>query len=130
MRALTTTLFIALCGCASTAKTVASDRQSALDALLTEHWEWVMQTYPEFASILGDQRYNDRWTDQSAAAIAANFEKEREFLARFEAIDTTGFGVQEKLSRELMVRQLREDLESARFEDWLMPIDQMGGAHI
>src|SRR5262245_16256531 len=103
MRAFVATALLLFSGCASTPKTAASDQQKALDALLHEHWEWVMQTYPEFASMLGDQRYNDRWTDQSAAAIAANYEKEREFLARFEAIDTTGFDVQEALNQQLMV---------------------------
>src|SRR5687768_7519801 len=75
-------------------------------------------------------RYNDRWSDQSLAAVQANLEKQREWLAKFEAIDTTGFSVQEALNQQLMVRSLREELEGARFEEWLMPIDQMSGVHL
>lgn len=105
-------------------------RRKKLDALLAEHWEWAMQTYPEFASILGDMRFNDRWTDQSPAAIAANQEKQRAFLAKFEAVDTAGFPDQEILNQQLMVRSLRQELEGVRFQEWLMPIDQMGGFHI
>lgn len=108
----------------------ADARRKKLDALLHEHWEWVMQTSPEFASILGDLRYNDRWSDQSPAAIAAAQAKQRELLAKFEAVDTTGFSEQDTLNQQLMVRALRQDLEAVRFEEWLMPIDQMGGFHL
>ena len=48
----------------------------------------------------------------------------------FEAIDTAGFPEQERLSRDLMIRGLREQIEGARFKDWEMPIDQMNGLHI
>ncbi|MGH9508716.1 MAG: DUF885 domain-containing protein, partial [Terriglobales bacterium] len=52
------------------------------------------------------------------------------FLARFEAIDTTGFPEQEALNKELMVRDLREELEGARFKNWRMPVNQFFGIHI
>jgi uncharacterized protein (DUF885 family) len=106
------------------------ERRKALDALLAEQWEWVMRIAPEFASILGDKRYNDRWSDTSSAAIAARHEERKAFLARFEAIDTTGFPEQEVLNQQLMVHNLRSAIEGQRFEDWLMPVDQMGGFHI
>ena len=60
--------------------------------------------HPEIASILGDHRYDDRWTDHSPEAIAAEHAKQKEYLARFDAIDTTGFPEQEALNKELMVR--------------------------
>jgi uncharacterized protein (DUF885 family) len=51
-------------------------------------------------------------------------------LARFEAIDTTGFPEQEVLNRTLMVRNLREYLDGARFRPWLMPVTQIEGFHL
>lgn len=105
-------------------------RRQALSALLARHWEHSLQSQPEFASILGDRRYNDRWSDMSAQAIADRLEQTRTFLQEFEAIDTNGFPEQDALNQRLMVRSLREELDSARFEDWLMPINQFGGIHI
>jgi uncharacterized protein (DUF885 family) len=105
-------------------------RRKALDALLAEHWQYGLERSPEFASIIGDKRYNDRWSDMSLEAIAADLVKTKEFLARFEAIDTTGFPDQDALNRRLMVRDLKHELDTARFEDWLMPIDQQQGVHI
>ncbi len=106
------------------------DRRHQLTALLDERWQYTLRTSPEFASVLGDRRYNDRWSDLSLDAIAADLAQSRQFLTRFEAIDTTGFPDQEVLNQQLMVRQLKERIDDARFEGWLMPIDQFSGLHI
>src|SRR5437763_10954728 len=90
-------------------------RRDALNKLLAEQWEYNLSHSPEFASILGDKRWNDKLSDFSQAAIDADLVKTAEFLKRFEAIDTTGFPEQEKLNQELMLRGLNETLEGARF---------------
>lgn len=105
-------------------------RRKALDALLAEQWEYTLSRNPEFASILGDKRWNDRLGDLSQRAIEENLAKTREFLARFEAIDASGFTEQEALNKSLMVRQLKEQLEAARFKDWEMPVNQISGLHL
>ncbi|HEY2031227.1 MAG TPA: DUF885 domain-containing protein [Myxococcales bacterium] len=107
-----------------------SARVAQLNALLAEQWEYNLRTNPEFASILGDKRYNDQLSDLSQKAIDAEIAKDREFLARFEAIDAAGFPDQDALNRALMIRQLREGLEGVKFKDWEMPVSQFGGLHI
>jgi uncharacterized protein (DUF885 family) len=82
-------------------------RRKALDSLLKEEWEYHLRTNPEFASIIGDKRYNDRLSDFSQAFIDRDLRATAAFLGRFEAIDTSGFPAQEKLNQELMVRQGR-----------------------
>ncbi|HYE72888.1 MAG TPA: DUF885 family protein, partial [Blastocatellia bacterium] len=101
-----------------------------LQALLKEQWEYTLRTSPEFASILGDKRYNDKLSDFSQAAIERDLQQSRIFLQKFEAIDTTGFPEQEKLNRDLMVNNLRQQLEGARFKSWEMPVNQFIGIHI
>lgn len=105
-------------------------RRAALNALLDERWQYVLRTQPEFASILGDDRYNDRWSDVSPQAIAADLAETKRFLERFTAINTGGLSDQEVLSQVLMIRQLQEALDHAKFEDWLMPINQFDGLHL
>jgi uncharacterized protein (DUF885 family) len=105
-------------------------RRKALADLITEHWEYNLKTNPEFASILGDKRYNDRWSDNTPAAIDANLKELAAFRQRFEAIDTTGFPEQEALNKTLMVRDLKETLDNARFKNWEMPVAQNYGIHI
>jgi uncharacterized protein (DUF885 family) len=106
------------------------ERRAQLTALLAEHWEYTLKRAPELASIIGDPRYNDRWSDMSPEAIAADLAQTQRFLDRFAAIDATGFPEQEALNQELMVRGLRQTLDDARFEDWLQPVNQQGGVHI
>ena len=106
------------------------DRRKQLNDLLGEQWEYVMRTHPEFASYLGDKRFNDQLTDRSEAFILADIEKDKEFMARFKAIDTSGFPEQEQLNRDLIVRQFEEELDGVRFKSWEMPVTQFGGIHI
>ena len=105
-------------------------RRDALNKLLAENWEYGLSRSPEYASILGDKRWNDQVSDFSEAAILADLAKSREFLARFQAIDTTGFPEQEALNKELMVRGLTEDLVGAKFRGYLMPVNQISGIHL
>lgn len=142
------TVFAAAAMLATTAAPLASAQQGAqtsaakpaaasveqrvkqLHELLKENWEYVLRNNPEFATILGDKRYNDRLFDFSQAAIDKDIEQQRVFLKKFEAVDTTGFPEQERLNRDLMVRDLRQGLEGVRFKGWQMPVSQFGGIHI
>jgi uncharacterized protein (DUF885 family) len=101
-----------------------------LDALLQEQWEYVLRTNPEFATILGDKRYNDKLSDFSQKAIDADLKQAKVFLDKFKAINTTGFPEQEQLNQRLMVRDLSRQLENAHFKNWEMPVNQFFGIHL
>lgn len=105
-------------------------RRQALDRLLAEQWQDTLRQSPEFATVLGDDRYNDRWSDNSLAASAARQASLANWLARFEAIDSRDFPEVEQLNRTLMIDQLRDALESLRLKLNLMPLDQTNGAQL
>jgi uncharacterized protein (DUF885 family) len=105
-------------------------RRADLTRLLADEWEYTLRASPELATQVGDDRYNDRLSDFSDQAIADDLEHTRRALARFEAIDVTGFPEQERLNCALMIRSLREGLDSAQFKDWEMPATQFGGIHL
>ncbi len=105
-------------------------RRAELKHLLSDQWEYTLRTQPEFATTVGDDRYNNRLSDFSDQAIADVIEHNRQVLARFEAVDVTGFPEEEKLNRDLMVGSLRDRVEGARFKSWEMPADQFGGIHL
>jgi uncharacterized protein (DUF885 family) len=105
-------------------------RVKALNALLAEQWQHNLENTPEFATILGDLRYNNRWSDVSLAHAQAEYAKTQDFLKRFQAIDTTGFSDEDKLNQQLMVRQLQDALHAHDLKLDEMPLDQMGGAHL
>src|SRR5215470_19636484 len=102
-------------------KLSVATRVAQLHQLLDEQWEYTLRTNPEYASILGDKRYNDKLSDNSQAAIDSDLSQTKVFLQKFEAIDATGFPEQEQLNRDLMILNLRDRLEGAKFKDWEMP---------
>ncbi|MDQ2869268.1 MAG: DUF885 family protein [Acidobacteriota bacterium] len=106
-----------------------SARSAALDSLFKEMWEDRLKRSPEFASSLGDRRYNDQLTDISPRAINDELARRRVFLTRLIAIDTTGLSEQERLSADLMQRELIEQEEGAKFKEWEMPVNQFHGIH-
>jgi len=115
---------------AQSAQTDVASRVKALNALLAEQWQHTLQSQPEFATTIGDLRYNDRWSDASLAHVAAEHKVAEDFLKRFEAIDTSGFSDNDKLNQQLMVRQLKEGLRSDDLKLYEMPLDQMSGVHL
>src|SRR3954465_1625383 len=125
-------LFAQLKPSATTASTSSAveARRKQLASLLKEQWEYTLRTNPEFASILGDKRYNDKLSDFSQKAIEADLRQAKIFFDKFSAVDTTGFPEQEQLNKRLMVRDLKEQLDNARYKNWEMPVSQFIGIHI
>jgi uncharacterized protein (DUF885 family) len=106
-----------------------ADRSKALSALFAEIWQDRLQHSPEFASSIGDKRWNDQLTDYSVSAYNDRLARGRDYLIRLSAIDTTGLSDQEQLSKDLMARELADEQEAAAFKPWEMPVDQFNGLH-
>jgi len=107
----------------------AAARSKALSSLFSEIWQDRLKHSPEYASFLGDKRYNDQWTDYSVQEVNASLARGRVFLDRLSLIDTTGLPAKEVLSRDLMLRGLTDAQEAARFKEWEMPVNQFSGFH-
>ena len=105
------------------------DRRKALNGVFHDYWEDLLQHEPEFASSIGDKRYNDKISDYSVKAVNDRLEREQNFLLRLAAIDPAGLTAQEQTSRELLLRKLADEQEAAEFKEWEMPVDQMGGIY-
>jgi len=105
-------------------------RRAQLNTALKEDWEYQLRVHPELATHTGDNRYNDRLSDFSPKSFADDMRHSQEMLVRIEAIDDADFPEAEKLNKSLMVRSLREEIESAKFKDWEMPATQFYGPHL
>jgi uncharacterized protein (DUF885 family) len=105
-------------------------RRAQLKQLLTEEWEYELREGPEQATLMGDYRYNDRWSDLSLAHVQQQKRDAQKWLVRFEAINVSGFPEQEKLNQRLMLRNLKERIEGIELKTYEMPIDQFNGAHL
>jgi uncharacterized protein (DUF885 family) len=114
-------------GASPAATASAGERTQALDVLFAQYWDAYLEAHPEFASTIGDKRWNDKVTDYSVQAVNEWLEREQNWLMKLAVIDPEGLSDQEKLSRELLLRQFTEDQEGSEFKAWEMPVTQMGG---
>lgn len=107
-----------------------ASRQKALNDLFAQIWEDNLSHSPEFASTIGDKRWNDQLTDYSVATYNTELARGREYLDKLAQIDTSGMTDQEALSKDLMVRQLIEQQEESQFKPWEMPVNQFNGLQL
>ncbi len=115
---------------AAAAGASAQQPGQAFAALLDAQWQYQLEHHPEFASIIGDTRYNDRWSDYSPAALQAEQQATADFLKRFEAIDGKALSAQDQLSLQMMLRQLRDRLEAIALKNDEMPLEPVGGIQL
>jgi uncharacterized protein (DUF885 family) len=108
----------------------SSEASKKLHALFDEDWEWQMEQFPESATLLGDNRFNNRLTDLSADAINRRKAREREMLGRIQQINRSELDGQDALSYDLFLLDKRLGVEGQRFPAELAPINQMEGVHI
>lgn len=106
-----------------------SGPSKALHDLFDAEWEWRLKEHPELATSVGDPRYNDRWTDRSAAAFAGREAHERELLARIRRLDRSRLSPDDQLNYDLFLRNARLDVEGQRFHGEYMPVTQRRGPH-
>lgn len=107
-----------------------ADREKSLQSIFSDYWQAYLKHNPELATSIGDQRYNDQWSDYSVQAYNDWLEQGRNFLMQLGGVDTSGMPDQERLSKELLVRQLVENQEEAQFKPWEMPVNQFLGPDI
>ena len=106
-----------------------ADRLAAQNALFEEQYESDLRNFPERATAFGDYRYNDKLADRSLDAIARYHKADQVFLARLEAIPSTGFSDQDQLSHDLLVRVLEQRIADFDLKEYEMPINQQNGIH-
>jgi uncharacterized protein (DUF885 family) len=124
---LGTSVVQAQTGASAPAAASVAARSKALSALLADIWQDRLKHSPEFASLIGDKRYNDQLTDYSAKEVNASLARGLDYIQRLGAIDTTGLTDQEKLSSELMLRSLIDAQQGAKFKEWEMPVSPIFG---
>ncbi len=99
----------------------------ALQKLFDDEWEWTMREFPTFASMLGDRRFNDRWTDVSIEAVERRHQHRLDALRRLQSIDRARLSTADQLNYDLFRKDLETDIEEHQFRAYLLPVNQRGG---
>lgn len=122
-------LFAGRVQCQKNASASVEERRKSLNALFQQYWEARLERNPEFASTIGDKRWNDKLTDNSVKAENEWLAREQTMMMKLAAIDPAGLTDAEKTSREMLLREFADDEEAADFKEWEMPVNQMGGIY-
>jgi uncharacterized protein (DUF885 family) len=112
-------------------RAVAQEGAAArLHALLDEEWAGRLAAEPLLATRVGVHDYDDRLPDVSAAALAARAEAARRYLARLDSIPRDGLGLQDRISYDMLGRELRERVADHELGDHYFPINADSGFHV
>jgi uncharacterized protein (DUF885 family) len=83
-----------------------ADPTAAAQALFEEYWQWQLREFPELATRLGDHRYDDRLSDQSAAAVDKRRATRADFRERLAKVDATALSPADRVSLRVLRYQL------------------------
>ena len=98
-----------------------------LRALFDATWQKELAADPLTANYLGDNRYNDRWTDMSASAIEQRHRHDRATLEALRAIPRASLSPAAQLDYDLFEREYTQRLASWPFKPHLYSINHQGG---
>ena len=104
-------------GCLLLAPLSASASESALSTIIDEHWQWVLEQYPERRLEYGARSGNNQWTDMSPEAFQRRYDDEGQFVQRLEQLEPATLTSDEQINRAMLLRQLRDN--RTEFEDGL-----------
>ena len=118
-------LFLLLANLCVVVSSFASD--DALNAIIDEHWQWVVARSPEYAVFMGDTQRAGEWDDVSLQAQANQDQALAEFEKRLVAIDAASLSAEAALNKELLLLQIRNQRRGYELGFHLMSITMRGG---
>jgi uncharacterized protein (DUF885 family) len=109
---------------------VVADPNAAVNDLADRFWEGVLQRDPITATILGDDRHNDRWPDLGASGRADEEAFLRATMAEAREIPSEGLSPEQVITRDLLVLIAENRLEAQAQKQYQLAVDHMSGPQI
>ncbi len=107
----------------------AAEPATALDTLFEEAWQFQLQENPLFASETGDHRWDDRLPSMTRADFERRGAFYREMLGKLGAVDRQALATGARVSYDMLVTRLKDELAELDFATHRMPITAEGGFH-
>ena len=109
---------------------VAVDPNAAVNDLADRFWEGVLERDPTWATVLGDERYNDRWPDLGPEGRVADERAFRAVLEEARRIGDDGLEPEQVITRDLLVLVAENNLEAQAQKQYQLAVDHMSGPQI
>ncbi|HEX6140887.1 MAG TPA: DUF885 domain-containing protein [Candidatus Limnocylindria bacterium] len=104
-----------------------TDPNAAVNEIADRFFEGVLERDPIFATILGDDRYDDRLPDLGAAGRAEDAAAYRAVLAEVEPIDPACLEPEQVITRDMLILVARNHLEAQDRKLHQLGINHIGG---
>ncbi|HJL42458.1 MAG TPA: DUF885 domain-containing protein [Myxococcales bacterium LLY-WYZ-16_1] len=93
-----------------------------LESLVQAYWAFQLESFPEWATQLGDPRYNDRLTDVSWEAVERRTAIWQAFLDRARDMDPANLDPEDRVTRRMLIAELTGQIERkvCRFAMWAL----------
>lgn len=96
----------------------AAKARHSLHALFDEAWDAEAKAAPEWASMRGDLRFNDKLSDRSTAGLAARDALSRDLLARAQRVDANLLSDTDRVSLALFIHRYQQEVAMQAFPGW------------
>jgi uncharacterized protein (DUF885 family) len=107
----------------------ASAASAGLHRLLEEEWAARLREDPLLATSVGDHRYDDCLPSVALADLERAAQRRRSTLTRLQAIERGRLDAEDRISFDMLARELRDDLADHEFGAWRLPINADSGFH-
>ena len=104
-----------------------SNDEKTFIKLLEDDWENTLQENPFFASLLGDERFNDQVTSNSVEKFKLDQDYEISFLEKLSQINLSNLTEAQKLNYRLIKTSYEVALDGKNFPNYYMQLNQRGG---
>ena len=109
---------------------VALDPNAAVNDLADRFWEGILDRDPMWATVLGDERYNDRWPDLGPDGRAAEEAALRAALAEAGEIPVDGLEPEQVITRDLIILVSENQLAALEQKQYQLALDHMSGPQV
>ncbi|MFB9245334.1 DUF885 domain-containing protein [Massilia antarctica] len=135
MRKLTAICVLMLAPLVAGAAPAAAPERATPDqqarALFDSDWQWRLQNQPEYATALGDYRYDTSLSDTTLAASRAANAHQRQMLDQARQIERDKLTGQQQLSYDLFVWEKEQAVKAAALYPFqAQPISSSAGIHL
>lgn len=96
----------------------AAKARQSLHALFDDAWEAEAKAAPEWATMRGDLRFNDKLSDRSPAGLAARDALSRDLLARAQRVDASLLSDTDRVSLALFIHRYQQEVAMQAFPGW------------
>jgi uncharacterized protein (DUF885 family) len=107
----------------------AASPDPALQALFDEAWAFRLAEDPLFATSAGEHQYDDRLPSATRGDWNRRAEFSRTMLKRLAAIDRAGLPAADRISYDMLSRQLSDTVADVDFGAWRIPLNADSGFH-